>query len=365
MKLLHTSDLQLDAPFTFLGVLGQDHREQLRETFAAILALAEREDYQMLLIAGDLFDSNRPMQRTIDQVVRGLGGLSIPVCILPGNHDPYNKKSIYRKMNFPANVTIFGDAVQRMSFPKLDLTVYANAILRMDSYESPMENIKATGDSRWHVAMAHGNLVTGVVKDPKRPISEQEIAESGMDYVALGDWHGYADYSQGDVRAAYSGSPEPLAFDQTSSGYIASVTLVDHSVKVEKIAVGRIRAHQLEVDVSGKTQAEITDIILEQVQPEMMLEIVLKGLHEVGTIIDPLHIQETIATHVYAARVRDQSHVQLEDLSAADYPEEHVIGKFIHSMHARIRLAQDDVERSRAEHALQIGVALLEGKDVI
>lgn len=365
MKILHTSDLQLDAPFTFLGVLGQGHREQLRETFTTILTLAEEGDYQILLIAGDLFDSNRPLQRTIDQVLRGLGSLPIPVCILPGNHDPYNKKSIYRKMNFPANVTIFSDVVQRMSFPKLDLAVYANAILRIDSYESPMDNIKATGNSRWHVAMAHGNLVTGVVKDPKRPIREEEIAESGMDYVALGDWHGYADYSQGDVRAAYSGSPEPLAFDQTNSGFVASVTLADDAVKVEKIAVGRVQAHQIEVDVSGKTQAQITDAILEQAQPEMMLDILLRGLHEVGTIIDPISLQETIETHVYAARVRDQSHVQLEDLSASDFPEEHVIGKFINTMSARIQSAQDDAERSRAEQALQIGVALLQGKDVI
>lgn len=365
MKILHTSDLQLDAPFTFLGERGQGHREQLRETLRAILALGQQEDYQMLLIAGDLFDSNRPMQRTLDLVVRGLGGLTIPVCILPGNHDPYNEKSIYRKITFPANVTIFTDALRRVSFPKLDLTVYANAILQVDGDESPMRNISPTNDSRWQIAMAHGNLVTGVVKDPPRPITQQEIAESGMDYVALGDWHAYADYSQGAVRAAYSGSPEPMAFDQTNSGFVASVTLADEAVKVEKIAVGRIRAHQIEEDVSGKTQAEITDSILDQVQPEMMLDIVLRGLHEVGTIIDPIGLQETIEAQVYAARVRDQSHLQLEDLSASDFPEEHVIGKFINTMSERIRLAQDDVERSRAEQALQIGVALLQGKDVI
>lgn len=365
MKILHTSDLQLDAPFTFLGERGQGHRDQLRKTFDAILAMAEQDDYAILLIAGDLFDSNRPMQRTLDLVVRGLGGLTIPVCILPGNHDPYNEKSIYRKTNFPANVTIFTDALRRVSFPKLDLTVFANAILQADSYESPMANIKATGETRWHIAMAHGNLVTGVVKDPPRPITQQEIAESGMDYVALGDWHTYADYSQSGVRAAYSGSPEPMAFDQTNSGFVASVTLADEAVKVEKIAVGRVQAHTVPVDVAGKTQAEIADEILEQVKPEMMVSIVLKGLHEIGTIIDPVSLQESIETQVYAARIRDESHIQLKDLSAADYPEEHVIGKFINTMRSRIQSAEDEAERAKAEQALQIGVALLQGKEVI
>ncbi len=107
VKLLHTSDLQLDAPFTFLGVGGQRHRKQLLDTFSSVVELSEGVD--LLVIAGDLFDSNRPLQSTIDLVTRVLGKLSIPVCILPGNHDFYNEKSVYRRVVFPSNVTIFTD----------------------------------------------------------------------------------------------------------------------------------------------------------------------------------------------------------------------------------------------------------------
>ena len=103
MKILHTSDLQLDAPFLFLGRGGQQHRERLREAFATILEMAQSQDYQMLLIAGDLFNSNRPLQSTVDSIVRLLGKLSIPVCVLPGNHDPYDATSIYRRTIFPSN----------------------------------------------------------------------------------------------------------------------------------------------------------------------------------------------------------------------------------------------------------------------
>lgn len=365
MKILHTSDLQLDAPFAFLGDGGQRHRVQILETFEAILKLAEGEGYDLLLISGDLFDTNRPQQSTIDRVVNRLGKVSIPVCILPGNHDPYDSKSIYRRTIFPPNVTIFTDQLKVKGFPDLDLAVYGNAIVRKDSTEKPLEGISPSEPVRWHVAMAHGNMVTGLVKNPDRPITDLEIASCGMDYVALGDWHGYGNYSQGKVQAFYSGSPEPMAFDQTEAGYVASVILGNELVEVDRIRVGKIHAVRLELEVSGQSQVEIIDLIGEHASPETMLEVSLKGLNTLGNVLDPLAIEETLAPGTYAIRVRDQTHPELDMISPAEFPEEHVIGKFVEIMMDQIAEAQDEHERIKIEQALQLGIALLQGKGVI
>ena len=83
IKIIHTSDVQLDAPFRFLGEKGAQHRRQLRETFGKIIDLANGGGYQLLLIAGDLFNDNRPGRDTVNFVIRKLSELSIPVCILP------------------------------------------------------------------------------------------------------------------------------------------------------------------------------------------------------------------------------------------------------------------------------------------
>lgn len=363
MKLLHTSDLQLDAPFTFLGEGGQRHRQQLLATFSSIVELSE--GVELLLLAGDLFDSNRPLQSTIDLVTHALGKLSVPVCILPGNHDFYDEKSVYHRVVFPSNVTIFTDEINEKTFPDLDLTVYGNAITEKDSRESPLKNIQAKESKGWQIALAHGNLVVGAVKNPLRPITLEEIAESGMDYIALGDWHSYGDYSQGKVKAVYCGSPEPMAFDQVEAGYVAQVTLDDGRVEVEKLRVGRIDTRRVEVDVTGHNQAAVEELLLEQADPDRMLEVILKGLHEIGTVIDPIMLEEKLSDRVYALRIQDQSHVQLKDPSLDDFPEQHVIGKFVDIMSQRISAAQDEAEISKLERALQIGVALLQGKDVI
>lgn len=365
MKLLHTSDLQLDAPFAFLGEVGQRHRVQLLDTFDEILNIARKEKYQLLLISGDLFDSNRPGQSTVDHVVNRLGELSIPVCILPGNHDPFDSKSIYRRTIFPPNVTIFTDQLKVKVFPDLDLAVYGNAILDKKRDDEPLANISPSEPYRWHVAMAHGNLVSGLVRDPKRPIHEDEIASCGMDYVALGDWHGYSDQSQAKVKAAYSGSPEPMAFDQSEAGYVVSVTLEKDEVAVDRVRVGKTQVKQLEVDVSGQTEAEIRTLILNRTSPETMIEVTLIGLNTLGTVIDPLRLEESLASETYAIRIKDQTHPQLEQISPAEFPKEHAIGKFVNIMMGRIDDAQDEAERSKIEQAVQLGIALLQGKDVI
>jgi DNA repair exonuclease SbcCD nuclease subunit len=72
LRILHTSDVQLDAPFHFLGDKGQRHRQQLRETFRRIVDMAAEAGFDLLLITGDLFNDNRPHQDTIDFVVSQL-----------------------------------------------------------------------------------------------------------------------------------------------------------------------------------------------------------------------------------------------------------------------------------------------------
>jgi DNA repair exonuclease SbcCD nuclease subunit len=365
MKFIHTSDLQLDAPFAFLGEVGQRHRQQLLGTFDEILHLVRRDNYQLLLISGDLFDSNRPGQPTVDHVVNRLRDVSIPVCILPGNHDAFDSNSIYRRTVFPPNVTIFTDRLKLKVFPELDLAVYGNAVLGVGRDVAPMANLRPSEEVQWHIAMAHGNVVSGLVKDPDRPILESDIASCGMDYVALGDWHGFGDYSQGKVRAFYSGSPEPMAFDQRESGYVAGVSLGKEGVKVEKIRVGKVQARQLQFDVSGMTEADLQALVLDESTAETMLEVTLKGLNSLGTVIDPTRMEEGLAPQAYAIRIKDKTHPQLEQISPAVFPKEHAIGKFVEIILGQIEAAQDEESRVKIERALQLGIALLQGKEVL
>lgn len=364
MKILHTSDIQLDAPFLFLGEGGKRHRQQIRDTFETVVKLADRERYDLLLIAGDLFDSNRPSQITVDLVSSLLRNLAIPVCVLPGNHDCYDTHSIYRKYTFPSNVVIFTEQRTEQMLPELDVTVHGKAIRRPESTESPLMDVHRTGKTRFEVAIAHGNLVGGVVESPPRPIQPKEIEDCGMDYVALGDWHAFSDRSEGRVRACYSGAPEPMAFDQEGCGFVASVALDVRGIDVKPVRVGKIAAKQVSIDVTGKTAQEVLEEILDRADPNLMLEVSLIGLQREGEVLSPEELGALLSPRFYALRFRDLSHPEVKAASEADYSHDLVIGRFADLMHKRIQSAEDEAKKHMAERALQVGIALLQGKEV-
>ena len=198
-----------------------------------------------------------------------------------------------------------------------------------------------------------------------RPILPEEIAACGADYVALGDWHAFASYSQSTVTAFYSGAPEPTSLDASGSGYVASITLSDQGVAVEPVRVGRTETERLSVDVAGRSEREIIGLIRQRAKPSLMLDVVLRGLAAVDQVIDAERMGEEAAGGFYWLRVANQSHLELAHLDPADYPETHVIGQYVRMLTQRIQTATDEAERTRAERALQLGVALLRGQETL
>jgi DNA repair exonuclease SbcCD nuclease subunit len=356
--------MQLDAPFKFLGQKGRQHRQQLRDTFRRVVELAIEDDFDLMLIAGDLFDNNRPSQSTIDFVSAQLGGLNIPVCILPGNHDYYDDRSIYRKVCFPQNVIVFSGQPTIKELAELDLTLYGNAHLDRHSSLCPLQGLARQGMSRWHVAMAHGNKVRPDIPNPTRPISAAEIGGSGMDYVALGDWHIFSDQSHGAVKAYYSGAPEPTGIDQKGAGYVAGIELNEGGVRVEKKRVGTITCDQLLIEITGRSTGEILETIKTQADPSLMLTVTLVGLGKLGTVLDTEKLKQELAPHFYHLEITNQAHPELADVTPEAFPEALVAGKFVRLMQERIEQAGDDEQRRQAEQGLQVGLALLQGKKV-
>ena len=75
VKILHTADVHLGRQFPSLRQRGKEYRKQLLQTFEHVLGLAIDEDVSLILIAGDLFDTNRVYGIVIDKVISGFGKL--------------------------------------------------------------------------------------------------------------------------------------------------------------------------------------------------------------------------------------------------------------------------------------------------
>ncbi|MBQ4136607.1 MAG: metallophosphoesterase, partial [Clostridia bacterium] len=102
IKLIHTADLHLDSPFSMLDLQKSEiRRQEMRDSFEALINLVYTTRSDMLLIAGDLFESSLVTHETLNMVKNGFA--RIPDChiiIAPGNHDPAGENGIYGKIDF-------------------------------------------------------------------------------------------------------------------------------------------------------------------------------------------------------------------------------------------------------------------------
>ena len=366
LRLLHTADVHLDAPFGFLGSGGAAHRRQIRDTFSRITTQAAEDRYDILLIAGDLFNSNHPARETQHFLTTTLAAVPCVVCILPGNHDYLDRRSVYHKLTLPPNMHLLGQRPSYIEFPDLDLVVAGNPIQSQHDDSPQLKDIARTGAARWFVAMAHGNMkIAGHFESTSRPIEPEAIASTGADYVALGDWHRFAKYSHGGVAAYYSGAPEPTAVTQGKTGAMASVTLSDQGTAVEPHQVGSIEARSLEIDVTGLSEEEVVTAVQGQAGSNLMLTVTLRGMKSAANLLDLETIHDSTAAGFYWLQIKDGAAFSFKDLDPNDFPEAFVIGQYVRLLAGRIEESTDEREKRLAEGALQLGVALLKGHKVL
>lgn len=370
IKLLHTADLHLGIRFLGFGEKGKELRRAVQEVLKRIVDLALRENVELVLMAGDLFDSNTVSKKLVDYAISELKRLGdIPVCILPGTHDSYDRSSVYRRVEFQdvSNIHVLTDETISIIFPELDLTIYGRANLANTGSESPISGLIKSDETKYHVAMAHGEIaIEGKYAGDYYPIELKDIAESKMDYIALGHWHRLMDFSQGDVKAFYCGVPETLSFDEREdSGCVLLVELDDSVVNVKKERVGKYVWKTLNLDVEDyDSEDELIREIGRSSDSDVLLRVNIGGVQRLEIDFDEEHIAGELEDKFFHVEMRwDDLKIVPDSLSLDAYPETTVPGQFLRLMLKRIE-ESDETEKPVLQEALHLGFALLKGKEV-
>lgn len=372
IKLLHTADIHLGAGFPGLGAKGAIQREQLRETFRNIISLAIKDEVDLVIISGDLFDSNQQPQRNIDLVIeesRRLERQNIPICLIPGNHDCLIPGSIYHKIDLERecpNLTLFkSPGWTYKEFSSLSLTVYGRPCLSKESSDSPLKGLQPQTSTRYHVALVHGSLfIPDKVSPNDHVFTPEEVATCAMNYLALGHWHRHYAHTSGTVPAHYPGAPELIAQDQDEPGSVLYVELAPEMVRVTPVPVGRRWADKLEINLAEVTdQRQLKAKILQGANPDLIRRVSLKGLRSTDFTLDVEDLTAELAPNFFSLLIEDNSLAQGDKFN--DEADSHSIsGRFVQLLREHIRTAGDE-EREIAEEALRLGLALLKGKDVL
>ncbi len=374
VRLLHTADVHLGAKFLGLGDKGAAQREQIRASFRKLISQAITENVDIVLIAGDLFDANQQPRMNVDLVVEQFGLLAannIPVCLIPGTHDCFDSSSIYKKVDLAErcpNLTLFTDQGWNYEeFPSLGLTIYGKPNCSNRSYNSPLEGLKRSSESQYHVAMAHGSLnIPGAIADDDYVFTADEIQSSGMQYVALGHWHRPYACSNKGVIAWYSGPPEIISMDQKEPGSVLIVTILDSGrVEVEARQIGLHCCDELEIDLSDlEDSSELRSKIAQGAKSNLVRKVILKGLRNEDMRPSLEELEAALSDSFFHLRITDQSHPRMAELSEDAYEGQLILARFLKLMKEHIEACEGE-DQGIAEEALQYGLALLQGKEVL
>lgn len=200
LRIVHCSDIHLGA------------NEAVPARFARALDAMLRQRPDMMLLAGDLFDTNSVDDGTILWAMEALGRLPFPVAMIPGNHDCLAGDAVFRRQDFGrlANVRLLADEEgSRATFPALGVSVWGRAMVEHSPDFRPLAGSPSRpGDARWHLGLGHGLFVPrGETSERASPIRMEEIEQAGFDYLALGHHHAAMEIVTSAATAAYSGSP--------------------------------------------------------------------------------------------------------------------------------------------------------------
>jgi DNA repair exonuclease SbcCD nuclease subunit len=274
MRFIHTADWQIGKPFARVG---DAHKRSLVqqarvEAIKRLGAAAKENRAELVLVAGDLFDSTSADKATVSATCSAIGAIGLPVLAIPGNHDHAGPGTVWEQDFFRREQTALAPnlVVLLETAPyEMDAAVILPCpLLRRTVIGDPTEWLRAgsvyaalpAGKPR--IVLAHGStqMFSGGGDDEAEEGSVSNLVdlarlpEGEIDYVALGDWHGT---KQVGPKAWYSGTPEPDHFSKGSDYDSGNVLVVEarrgEAPQVAKIRTGKLNWTELAFDLADDT----------------------------------------------------------------------------------------------------------------
>ena len=257
MRILHTSDWHIGRSFH-----GHSTTAHLEHVLEALVTVVVDQQVDVVIVAGDVFDSATPAAENFDVLTRVLAKLRATgtrVVMTSGNHDSATRLGFqsgfaelagihiitrHEQAIMPVTIDDEHGPVHFYGIPYLEPSMlrhrYPDATLRThtDALAFTMDSIRTDLASRGgrSVVISHcfAADVADVSGDLAQDSGERDITAGGLDvvplstfdgpdYVALGHIHGRARLSD---RARYSGAPLHYSFSEAAKprgGWLVSI----------------------------------------------------------------------------------------------------------------------------------------------
>ncbi len=277
LRFVHAADLHLDSPFRGIRSEAPDYVADTlrRATFDAydnIIALCLRESVDALLVAGDVYDGADRSLRAQLKFVDGLNRLDaagIRSFVCHGNHDPLDGWEA--RLALPPGCVRFGPGVSgEPLFPdELErATVYGvsypqRVVTENLSLHFRSLPLSSSGSAGFNIGLLHANVGGNTGHDNYSPCTVADLADTGLDYWALGHVHTRQALRHERPTVVYAGNPQGRHPLETGARGVYLVEVDDYgAVSLDFRPVDVVRWETLEVGIAGlDTEQELLDAV--------------------------------------------------------------------------------------------------------
>ena len=231
IKVLHLADTHLGySAYRKTTSEGINQREaDIYQSFEQVIDYAIEHKVDLVLHAGDLFDTVRPTNRAITLALRQLLRISehnIPTVIISGNHEQPKLRETGHIFglfeHLPHIHTVYQELYETKEFTIDDETLLIHCLPQIntqDAFQLQLSTIEKQENIDYNLFLAHGTI-QGIKEFSMNEFNEMMLPKNYLstifDYVALGHYHTFTKIND---TAYYAGSTDTFSFSETTPAH--------------------------------------------------------------------------------------------------------------------------------------------------
>ena len=261
MKFIHIADVHLGVKPDYGRNWSEKRAEEIEESFVDIVRLCEREKIDLLLIAGDLFNSI-PTERQLKTLDMRLRHLSVTkTVIIAGESDYIAAGSPWETFEFDSDTVVLPkDRATNAYLKDLNVCITGYSYGKAEYTDRILERMKPGRAGAYNILLGYGGDKNHM------PFSKEKLARLGFDYIALGHIHKPQHILKN--KMAFAGCLEPISHKDTGRrGYILGEVDEEKNTTITWVPCNTRSYVNMALDVyAGNTNADIIEVVEEQIK---------------------------------------------------------------------------------------------------
>lgn len=352
MKIIHCADFHLDSKMEGLSAeKSKIRREELFLTFEKICEYASNIGAKVVIIAGDLFDSEKIFIKSQSRIMHVISRYpNVDFLYLSGNHDKLGIDA--NKEDVPSNFKPFGEWGE---FTYEKVKIYG-----CDSSENSKIYAKNFDPNFINILALHGQVISHAGNISNDEISLPLLKGKNINYLALGHVHKFTEGRiDGRGKYVYCGAVEGRGFDETGEKGIVEIDVEKDCLSYKFIPCARREISEIFVSCDNfNTWFECKDFAINSVKKLVkdgsIIRVIFTGKRRFE--IDGSGIALELSDRYFSVKILDKTEFLIDE---KDYlTDKSALGEFV-----RLVL-ESDMENLTKNRVIMCGIKALKGEEI-